>query len=94
MGLDAPLRKEIGIDGQRIMAAEGRMDAEAAWKIVKWLESLGQEEFPLILDLSGTRSVHWFALEILKKGVESSNHKMRPVYLKFSPGTTESHRKP
>lgn len=94
MGLDALLHKKVGVDGQRIVAVEGRVDAEAAWKIVKRLEGLGREEFPLVLDLSRVQSIHWFAIEILKKGVESLNRKTGPIYLKFGLGITELYRQP
>lgn len=88
MRLGAPLHKEVAIDGQRIVAAEGRIDAEAAWKIVKWLEDLGQEEFPLVLDLSQVRSIHWLAVEILEKGVQYMNCRGRSVRMRCAPGAT------
>lgn len=68
---------------------EGGVDAEMAWEVLKWIEVLGPEDFPLVLDLSRAQFIDWLGAEILKNGVQSLNRKTGPIYLKFGPGAAQ-----
>lgn len=56
--------------GRPSIILKGDVNAKAAWKLLKQLETFQPSMYPVQLDISDVGTVHWFAARILQSGFE------------------------
>jgi len=67
---------------------KGDLDEKAAWKLLKQLEAFQPSMYPIYLDIGGVGTIHWFAANILKSGLEHLLKTRGEIFL------IQKHKKP
>ncbi len=56
--------------GRTSVILKGDVNEKAAWRVLKKLETFQPSMYPIHLHLGGVGTMHWFAANILRSGVE------------------------